>query len=107
MDILILGVVVNLLTFYFITQPWYGLTRWIKSVFYVFACFWQVLVVFGLVGLIVVGSWPAIQQKQFQSIEQLKNTREFIRTNQLNVLKNKLALHIPYPSPNRLAYLFS
>lgn len=106
MDILALGIVVNLLAGYFITQPWYGLTSWIKMVFYVFASFWQVLVVIGLVGLTVV-SWPAIQQKQFQSVEQLKNTREFIRTGQLSSLQNKPILHIPYPNPNRLADLLA
>jgi hypothetical protein len=107
MDILAFGVVVNLFAFYFITQPWYNLTRCLKPAFYVFACFWQVLVVIGLGGLTVVGSWPAIQQKQFQGIEQLKNTREFIRTGQINALQNKPLLHIPYPDPNRLAYLLA
>lgn len=107
MDSLAFGVVVNLFAFYFITQPWYGLTRWIKPAFHVFACFWQVLVVIGLGGLTVVGSWPAIQQKQFQGMEQLKNTREFIRTGQISALQNKPLLHIPYPDPNRLAYLLA
>ncbi|BAP54665.1 hypothetical protein THII_0368 [Thioploca ingrica] len=106
MDILAFGVVVNLFAFYFITQPWYNLTCWIKPAFHVFACFWQVLVVIGLGGLTVVGSWPAIQQKQFQGMEQLKNTREFIRTGQISALQ-KPFLHIPYPDPNRLAYLLA
>jgi hypothetical protein len=107
MDILAFGVVVNLFAFYFITQLWYGLTCQIKPAFHVFACFWQVLVVIGLGGLTVVGSWPAIQQKQFQGMEQLKNTREFIRTGQISALQNKPFLHIPYPDPNRLAYLLA
>lgn len=107
MDSLAFGVVVNLLAFYFITQPWYGLAHWMKSTLHVFACFWQVLVVIGLGGLTVLGSWPAIQQKQFQGMEQLKNTREFIRTGQISALQNKPFLHIPYPDPNRLASLLA
>ncbi|NJO18078.1 MAG: hypothetical protein HC877_20815 [Thioploca sp.] len=107
MDILVFGVVVNLFAFYFITQPWYGLTCRIKPIFHVFTCFWQVLVVIGLGGLTVLGSWPAIQQKHFQGVEQLKNTREFIRTGQISALQNKPFLHIPYPDPNRLAYLLA
>ena len=107
MDILAFGVLVNLFAFYFITQSWYGLACRIKPAFHVFACFWQVLVVIGLGGLTVVGSWSAIQQKQFQGIEQLKNTREFIRTGQISALQNKPLLHIPYPDPNRLAYLLA
>jgi hypothetical protein len=40
MDSLAFGIVVNLFAFYFITQPWYGLTCWIKPAFHVFGKYW-------------------------------------------------------------------
>ena len=107
MDILVLGVIVNLFAFHFIAQSWHGLSHRIRPFFNVFAGMWKLLVILGMGALVVTGSWPAIQQKRVQGIEQLKNTREFIRTNELSVLQNKPWFHIPYPSPERLAGLLA
>ncbi len=107
MDLLALGVLVNLLAFYFIAQTWYGLPRLLKQYLNISACLWKLLVILGIGGLTVMGSWPAIQQRHAQGIEQLKNTREFIRTGELSVLQNKPRLHIPYPIAERLAGLLA
>ena len=106
MDILALGVIVNLLAFHFISQSWYGLPGWIKPYVNTYASLWKMLVVSGIGGLMVMGSWPHIQQRSLQYAEQIKNTREFIRTGKLSTLQ-KPYLHIPYPKPKRLAGLLS
>jgi hypothetical protein len=107
MDILALGVIVNLLAFYFIAQTWYGLPRLLKPYFNTSVCLWKLLVILGIGGLMVMGSWPAIQQRHAQGIEQLKNTREFIRTGELSTLQNKPFLHVPFPNPEHLASLLA
>ncbi|MDM8563344.1 hypothetical protein QUF54_08320, partial [Candidatus Marithioploca araucensis] len=107
MDILALGIIVNLLAFYFIAQPWYGLSHRIKSYLNTGACLWTLLVILGMGKLTVMDSWPQIQQRGLQYAEQLKNSREFIRTGDLNVLQNKPHLHVPYPVPERLAGLLA
>jgi hypothetical protein len=106
MDILALGVIVNLLAFHFISQSWYGLPGWLKPYVNTYASLWKILVVAGIGGLTVMGSWPHIQQRSLQYAEQIKNTREFIRTGKLSTLQ-KPHLHIPYPKPKRLAGLLS
>jgi hypothetical protein len=111
MDILALGVIVNLSALYLMIQS--GLsTRFLKKPYFGYFSFfertarlWKWIVIVGLVGLLTSTSWPAIQQKRMQNIEQMKHTREFIRTGDLSVLQNKPALHIPYPNPERLALL--
>jgi hypothetical protein len=103
MDILMWGIIVNFLSFYLITQTWYGLPRWIKPYFNQLISLWIVFFVLGIGVLFVKDTWPGIQYKNLLSHEQLKNTREFIRTGQLSVLKNKPHLHLPYPVPEHLA----
>jgi hypothetical protein len=107
MDILALGFIVNLLAFYFIVQPWYGLSHRIKSYLNTGACLWTLLVILGMGKLTIMDSWPQIQQRGLLYAEQLKNSREFIRTGDLNVLQNKPQLHVPYPVPERLAGLLA
>jgi hypothetical protein len=107
MDILALGVIINLLAFYFMAQSWYGLPDKIKPYLNTPVCLWQLGVMIGIIWLIVMETLPAIQLKSAQNIEQLKNTREFIRSGELNVLQNKPFLHIPYPNPKRLASLLA
>ena len=103
MDILALGVLVNLLTFHFICQSWYGLSNWLKSYVNIYASLWKMLVIFGISGLMVMGSWPQIQQRSLQYAEQLKNTREFLKSGRLSVFQNKPRLSVPYPKPKLLA----
>jgi hypothetical protein len=107
MDILALGVIVNLLAFYFMAQSWYGLPNRIKPYLNTSACLWIGLVILGLGELAVMESWAAIQKRALHYEKQLKNTREFIRTGHLSVLQNKPFLHIPYPSAERLAQLLT
>ncbi|OQY54754.1 MAG: hypothetical protein B6247_10560 [Candidatus Parabeggiatoa sp. nov. 2] len=107
MDILALGVIVNLLAFYFMAQSWYGLPNRIKPYLNTSACLWIGLVILGLGELAVMDSWHAIQNRGLHYEKQLKNTREFIRTGHLSVLQNKPFLHIPYPSAERLAQLLA
>ena len=107
MDILAFGVLVNLLAFHFISQSWYGLPSWIKPYVNTYASLWKMLVVSGIGGLMVMGSWPQIQPKSLQHAEQLKNTREFISSGKLSVLQNKPNLHIPYFNAEEFARLLS
>jgi len=107
MDILALGIIVNLLAFHFITKPWYGLPDKIKNYFNFSTCLWKWSVIFGIGWIMITVTWPTIQLKSIQSIEQLKNTHEFIRTGKTSVLQNKPLMHIPYPNPEWLAGLLS
>ena len=68
---------------------------------------WILTIILGVVEVTVIGSLPMIQQKYKQGVEQLKHTREFIRTGQLKALTNKPRLHISYPFPKRLASLLA
>jgi len=101
MDILALGVIVNLLSFFFISQSCYALPRWVKPYINTYAALWKFLVILGIGGLMVMGSWPHIQQRSWHYGEQLKNTREFIRTGELSTLQKPHI--IPYPHPGPLA----
>ncbi len=91
MDILALGVLVNLLSIHFLVQT--GLT-----------CFWHFIIIIGLLSLEFTMLWPTMQQKQTQSIEKLTNTREFLRTGELHLLQKKPLI---YPQINILANLLA
>jgi hypothetical protein len=107
MDLIVVGIIVNLLAFHFIIQASQDLHSRIKSFLKTLACLWKPLVILGIAWLTVMETWPDMQQKRVQSIEQLKNTHEFIRTGELSVLQNKPFLDIPYPVPERLAGLLA
>jgi uncharacterized membrane protein len=103
MDILVLGIVANLLASYLMTQPWYGLSQRLKLYLIISISLWGLLVIVGLGWLMKEVTYPYLQLRQSHNIEQLKNTREFMRTGELAALKNKPPLHIPYPHAETLA----
>ncbi|MHA1774129.1 MAG: hypothetical protein ACTSXO_08385 [Candidatus Heimdallarchaeota archaeon] len=113
MDVLALGVIVNLLAFYLIAQTGESLSHRLKGFLNTSFLIWAVLIIVGIGRLMVIntdqimGIWQAMQHKSTLSTEQLKHTREFMRTGELSVLQNKPYLHIPYPIPKRLATLLS
>jgi len=110
MDILALGIIVNLLAIHLIAQPWYGLPAKVKLRLKFYASLWGLLVVFGLYSLLstgVIGGMPALQWVKARNIDHLKHSRDFILTGDINVLKNKPFKHIPYPIPEYLANLLS
>jgi hypothetical protein len=107
LDVLSWGIIVNFLAFYCLHQTEYGFYNRIKPYFNQFAKLWLMLVVFGIGVLFVKYSWPSLQYQNFVHEKQLNNTREFIRTGQLSVLKNKPYLHVPYPHAEYLAKLLS
>ncbi len=100
MDILVLGLLVNGLSFHFLIQA--KLLIWfIKLVQFT----WHVVAILGISFLLFNYTWPALQAKQTYNVVQLENVRHFLQTKSLATLQNKLAFHIPYPSPERLAHL--
>ncbi|MBE9562589.1 MAG: hypothetical protein IMF12_06980, partial [Proteobacteria bacterium] len=66
MDMLALGVIVNVLAFYFIAKHWHGLSHQIKLFLNIGICFWALFVMLGMIGLTIMGSWPHIQQRGLQ-----------------------------------------
>jgi hypothetical protein len=103
MDILVLGIAANLLAGYLMTQPWYSLPRRFKPYLTISISLWSLLIIAGLGWLTMKATYPKLEIKKFYNIEQLKNTREFMRTGELQALAKKPPLHIPYPHAKTLA----
>jgi hypothetical protein len=101
MDILALGTLANLLAIYFITPTWKNWPTGVKFVANTLACFWILLWSLGIINLTTT-IWPVIEKKHIDSTEELKNTRNFLLSGDMNSLKHKI---IPYPIPERLAGL--
>lgn len=100
MDILACGIIANFLAFQLISATWHS--GWIKYSINGYACLWLIVFGYGLYNL-MVNTWPAIEHRRTASIEQLRNVRNFISTGNIETLKNKPFLYIPYPDPGVLA----
>ncbi len=110
MDILALGIIVNLLAIHLIAQAWYGLPATIKPRLKFYASLWGLLVFSGLYSLMstgMIGGVSALQWVQVRNVDQLRHTRDFLLTGDINNLKGKRFKHTPYPIPERLANLLS
>lgn len=104
MDVLAFSTLANFLALHSIIQTDNQIA---KKVIKGFGCLWVIIWAMGLYQLTLNLSWTAIQAKPLINSEQLKNTRDFLLTADINSLKDKSLLHIPYPHPERLATLLS
>jgi hypothetical protein len=68
---------------------------------------WLIVVVTALLFSAYSSAFPEVQQKAAQGHEQLANVIEYLRTGNIDGLKNKPFLAVPYPIPERLASLLS
>ncbi|ALG68823.1 hypothetical protein [Beggiatoa leptomitoformis] len=102
MDILAIGILVNLLAFYLLHPA--KESKKLSIYFYSFFSLWLLATVFNMSGLIQQNSIPALIHKRDNSLLQIQNVRAFLQTNNINTLIGK---EIPYPSAERLATLLS
>jgi hypothetical protein len=99
-EIMSLGILVNLFSLTFLTQPWYELSPRIRQHLNVLTHAWGILVVVGIYTL-MIQAIPEITVKRLTSKDQLNNVRTFLRTGDFKVIKSYPAA--PYPAPELLA----
>ncbi len=102
MDILALGIIINLLSLIFISS---NLPRWTNPYLNIYSILWKFLIIFGIGNLVMVSSWPGMQLRNQNYNEYSKNIREFIRTSKLETLQKPNI--IPHPNAEFLASLLS
>lgn len=94
MDILALGTLANLLALYLLP---FSLS--LATIHGRIIRLWMIFVAYGVLGLYVT-NFPIVEQQRTQRAEFLKNTREFLLTDDINTLKDK---PIPFISMGHLA----
>lgn len=108
MDILALGIVVNFLAFNLLTKS--QIDKLTKRRLHNYASGWGLLFTWGMFFMMLnsdLGGLHAIKWLSERNVDQLKYTREFLATRNLNVLKDKPFKHIPYRVPEELADLLT
>lgn len=104
-DILIIGLIANLILLVSIRSL---LTKKFVSFFGLFSLIWFSLTCLSFMTLYKTQTLPLLKHKIHTAKEQLERSSEYIKTGNLNVLKERSQLEgIPYPSPERLALLLS
>jgi len=104
MDILALGVMVNLLAVILMFRLQPVQTRGHRAVVAIGAG-WLAVATVGLILITVRNFKVELPAKRNASLIEVKNVREYVFTGDIKHLKNKPRLDIPYPSPERLASL--
>jgi len=102
-ELISFGILANLLCFYILTQPNFGLSVF-KRYIWIFANIWGLLIFVGMFDL-MVANIPAIQHHQNMSKEYVNFTRTLLRNNYN--LKAVVGYHSPYSFREQLVHFLA